>query len=163
MKNKEIGIKKIIKLFTCQWRFMFFSLWKLPMAFLARLKVSELSFKASTVMVPYNYWNKNPFNSMYFAVQAMAAELSTGTLVILHSDGKNVSMLVTGLTSKYHKKATTKIKFICLDGEKIKLAIKNAIETGEPQICDMQSKGYDMNDICVSEFDIKWSLKKRQS
>ena len=163
MKNKEIGVKKIIKLFTCKWRFMFFSIWKLPMAFLARLKVSELSIEESTVMVPYNYWNKNPFNSMYFAVQAMAAELSTGTLVILQTDGKDISMLVTGLKSSYYKKATTKIKFICLDGKKIALAVKNAIETGEPQICDMQSKGYDMNGVCVSEFNIQWSLKKRQS
>ena len=46
MKNKEIGVKKIIKVFTCNWRFIIFSLWKLPMAFLARLKVTELNFQA---------------------------------------------------------------------------------------------------------------------
>ena len=163
MKNQEIGVKKIIKLFTCRWRFMFFSLWKLPMAFLANLKVSELSFEGSSVIVPYNYLNKNPFNSLYFAVQAMAAELSTGTLVMLHSDGADISMLVIGFQSKYYKKATTKTKFICLDGKKIELAIKNAIATGESQICDMHSKGYDVHGVCVSEFNIQWSLKKRQS
>jgi hypothetical protein len=161
MKNKEIGVKKIIKVFTCKWRFIIFSLWKLPMVFLARLKVIELNFQQSTVMVPYNYWNKNPFNSMYFAVQAMAAELSTGTLVILNTDGQNISMLVTGLSSSYYKKATTKIKFICLDGEKITFAIKKAIETGEAQTCTMQSKGYDIDGVGVSEFNIEWSLKKR--
>jgi hypothetical protein len=162
MKNKEIGVKKIIQVFTCQWRFIFFSLWKLPMAFLARLRVTELNFQQSIVTVPYNYWNKNPFNSMYFAVQAMAAELSTGTLVMLNADGQNISMLVTGLSSSYYKKATTKIKFICLDGEKISFAIKQAIETGEPQICKMKSKGYDIDGVCVSEFNIEWSLKKRK-
>ena len=57
MKNKEIGVKKIIKLFTSHWRFIFFSLWKLPMAFLARLRVVELNLIQSTVTVPYNYWN----------------------------------------------------------------------------------------------------------
>ena len=163
MKNKEIGAKKIIKIFSCRWRFMFFSLLKLPMAFLARLKVKKISYDESTVIVPYNYWNKNPFNSMYFAVQAMAAELSTGTLVMLHVDGKNISMLVTELKSKYFKKATTTVKFICLDGEKIQLAVKKAIQSGKAQICDMQSKGYDLNGVCVSEFHIRWSLKKRQS
>ena len=37
---------------------------------------------------------------MYFAVQAMAAELSTGILTILHTDGKNISILVTSLEAK---------------------------------------------------------------
>jgi len=163
MKNKEIGVKKIIKAFTCKWRFIVLSLWKLPMAFLARLRVTELNFERSTVIAPYNYWNKNPFQSMYFAVQAMAAELSTGTLVILNSDGQNISMLVTAMNSKYYKKATTKIQFICLDGPKIQIAIQKAIQTGESQICEMKSKGYDLNGICVSEFNIQWSLKKRGS
>ena len=99
---------------------------------------------------------------MYFAVQAMAGELSTGVLALLHSDGKNISTLVTNLEAKYYKQATTKIKFICLDGTKISIAVKDAFETGEPKICKMISKGYDTNGVCVSEFEITWSLKKRQ-
>ena len=64
--------------------------------------------------------------------------------------------------SKYYKKATTKVKFICLDGEKIIQCMQKAIETGSSQICKMNSKGYDNNGVCVSEFDIVWSLKKRK-
>jgi hypothetical protein len=30
----------------------------------------------------HRWINQNPFNSMYFAVQAMAAELATGALVM---------------------------------------------------------------------------------
>lgn len=159
--SKQIGVKKIIKSFTSSWRFMFFSFWKLPMAFLAKLRVSKLTHSESEVTVPFNYWNKNPFRSMYFAVQAMAAELSTGTLAFLHTDGKNISILVTELNVKYFKKATTKIRFICLDGEKMSLCVEEAIKTGEGKLCKMKSKGYDLNDICVSEFEITWSLKKR--
>ena len=161
MNRNKIGFKKIIKIFTT-WRFLFFLIWKLPMGFLAGLRVSELNANEAEVSVPYNYYNKNPFNSMYFAVQAMAAELSTGVLVILHTDGRNISMLVTGVESKYYKKATTKVKFICLDGEKIIQCIQKAIEAGSSQICKMNSKGYDNNGVCVSEFDIVWSLKKRK-
>ena len=85
---------KIIKIFTT-WRLVFFFILKLPMAFLARLRVRELSVDKCLVSVPYNYWNKNPFKSMYFAVQAMAAELSTGALVMLHLGNHNISILVT--------------------------------------------------------------------
>ena len=160
MKNKEIGINKIIKIFTT-WRFVFFLLWKLPMGFLAKLRVSELNLEKSNVKVPYNYWNKNPFKSMYFAVQAMAAELSTGVLAILHTDGKNMSMLVTHLQSNYYKKATTKVQFICLDGAKMLKTVEEAIATREAKTCVMKSKGYDVNGVCVSEFEITWSLKQR--
>ncbi len=161
MNKTKIGVDRIIKIFTT-WRFLFFLIWKLPMGFLARLRVLLLDFEKSTVSVPYNYWNKNPFKSMYFAVQGMAAELSTGVLVILHTDGKDISMLVTNLEANYYKKATTKIKFICLDGNKISESIKKAIDSGSPQICTMKSKGYDTSGVCVSEFFITWSLKKRE-
>ena len=161
MKNKEIGINKIIRIFTT-WRFVFFLLWKLPMGFLARLRVPILDTEKANVTVPYNYWNKNPFKSMYFAVQAMAAELSTGVLVMLHTDGKNMSILVTSLKSDYYKKAATKVNFICLDGDKILTAVEEAIETGESQKCVMNSKGYDLHGVCVSEFQITWSLKQRR-
>ena len=160
MNNKKLGLNRIIKIFTT-WRFVGFLILKLPMGFFARLRVVELGVHQSSVTVPYNYWNKNPFNSMYFAVQAMAAELSTGVLVILHTDGKNISFLPTSLESKYYKRAKTKIRFICLDGSKISACVKHAIETNEGQSCTMTSKGYDTHGICVSESKITWSLKKR--
>jgi len=157
-----MGAKKIIKIFTT-WRFLFFSIWKLPMVLIAGIRVKKLTTNDAIVSVPYKYVNKNPFRSMYFAVQAMAAELSTGALVILLSDDKNISMLVTNLESKYFKKAASKINFICLDGDKITMCIKRAIETKEGQTCVLQSKGYDVNGICVSEFNITWSLKTRNA
>jgi hypothetical protein len=42
--------------------------------------------KNNVVSVKHRWINQNPFNSMYFAVQAMAAELATGALVM--SDSK---------------------------------------------------------------------------
>ena len=38
--------------------------------------------------VKHRWINQNPFNSMYFAVQAMAAELSTGALVMIANSKK---------------------------------------------------------------------------
>jgi hypothetical protein len=41
-----------------------------------KLDEKECSYRQAPLI------NQNPFNSMYFAVQAMAAELSTGALVM---------------------------------------------------------------------------------
>lgn len=59
--------------------FLFF---KLPSAFWCGVRVKALNNSSSTVTVTHRWFNQNPFNSMYFAVQAMAAELSTGVLVM---------------------------------------------------------------------------------
>ena len=157
-----MGAKKIIKIFTT-WRFLFYLLLKLPMVLIAGIRVKKLTNRQATVSAPYNYINKNPFRSMYFAVQAMAAELSTGSLVILNVEGHNMSMLVTKLEAKYLKKATTKINFTCLDGDHIKICVQEAIKTSKGQTCVLTSRGYDANGICVSEFNITWSLKTRNT
>ena len=99
---------------------------------------------------------------MYFAVQAMAAELSTGVLTFLHLNNRNISVIVTNVESRFYKKVVAKTKFICVDGDNIASALKIAQETNEAQKCVMISKGYDMNGICVSKFQITWSLKKRK-
>ena len=161
MHKKDIILKKYISIFTT-WRFYFFAIWKLPMVFIARIRVAKLSQEKSVVTVPYNYLNKNPFRSTYFAVQAMGAELSTGVLVLMHADGYNISTLVTKLNSKYFKKATTTVSFTCLDGEKITQHVQRAIDSGECVIFDVKSKGYDLDGLCVSEFDVTWSLKVRK-
>ena len=91
----------------------------------------------------------------------MAGELATGCLVILHADGKNMSTLVTNMEAVFYKKAIKTINFICLDGEKVLLAIQKACDTEEAQTCIMTSKGYDPDGVCVSEFKVTWSVKKR--
>jgi len=152
---------KLIALFT-SWRFWFFAIRKLPMAIIAGLRVKKITNECSIVTVPFNYINKNPFNSMYFAVQAMAAELSTGCLVLLHTNNKNISTLVTSIEAKYNKKAISNIKFKCADGNKI-FALVNELDGNNSIRCVTYSKGYDIFGDCVSEFSITWSLKKRRS
>ncbi|PJB13599.1 MAG: thioesterase, partial [Flavobacteriales bacterium CG_4_9_14_3_um_filter_40_17] len=73
-----------------------FTFFKLPSAFFTGVRVMEIDAHQCKVGVRHRWINQNPFGSLYFAVQAMAAELSTGALVIRHiqDSGKNVSMLV---------------------------------------------------------------------
>ena len=77
--------------------------------------------------------NTNPFKSMYFAAQSMAAELSTGALAMLAVDlaPQSVALLITGLETTFGKKATGVVTFTCEDGEKIFAAVRETQETGE--------------------------------
>ena len=59
-----------------------FLLFKLPSAFICGVRAKQLEATKCVVSVKHRWINQNPFNSMYFAVQAMAAELSTGALVM---------------------------------------------------------------------------------
>lgn len=138
--------------------FLFF---KLPSAFWCGVRVQSISQTSCTVTVKHRWINQNPFQSMYFAVQAMAAELSTGAMVIdqIRSSNQKISMLVANNKSSFTKKATGKITFNCNDGAKIEEAIKKTIQTREGQTFWMKSIGTNENGEQVSEMDFEWSIK----
>ena len=134
---------------------------KLPSAFWCGVRVKAISKAQCVVTVKHRWFNQNPFKSMYFAVQAMAAELSTGALVIMQikSSRKNISMLVANSNSNFSKKATGRINFTCNDGHLIEQAIKNTIATGEGQTIWMKSIGLNEKGEQVSEMNFEWSVK----
>ncbi len=134
---------------------------KLPSAYWSGVRVSSINTQQCVVNVKHKWFNQNPFKSMYFAVQAMAAELSTGALVMLHvqNSGKRISMLVANNNGTYTKKATGKILFTCNEGDKVKEAIERAIETSEGQKFWMKSIGVDEQGDQVSEMNFEWTIK----
>ncbi|MCW4467517.1 DUF4442 domain-containing protein [Flavobacterium sp. MFBS3-15] len=138
--------------------FLFF---KLPSAFWSGVRVKEISPTLCIAAVKHRWFNQNPFNSMYFAVQAMAAELTTGALVMYHikKSGKKISMLVANNKGNFSKKATGRITFTCNDGHLIDQAIQTAIATGEGQTFWMKSIGTDQKGDQVSEMEFEWSIK----
>lgn len=140
--------------------FLFF---KLPAAFWCGVRVKAIGPSQCTTSVRYRWINQNPFKSMYFAVQAMAAELSTGALVMLYikQNGGNISMLVAAQKSTFHKKATGRITFTCSDGDNIRQAIQQAIESNEGQTCWVQSTGVNADGEIVSQLYFEWTVKAR--
>lgn len=138
--------------------FLFF---KLPSAFWCGVRVKAISLTECAVTVKHGWINQNPFNSMYFAVQAMAAELTTGALVMYHikKSGRNISMLVANNKSTFTKKARGRITFTCADGHLIEEAIQQTIATGEGQTFWMKSVGKDEKGDVVSELHFEWSVR----
>jgi hypothetical protein len=139
-------------------RFIFF---KLPAAFICGIRVKSIDKEQCVVTVKHRWINQNPFNSMYFAVQAMAAEMTTGAMVIdkIQNSGKKISMLVANNKSNFSKKATGRITFVCKDGHLIEEAIQKTIANGEGQTFWMKSIGTNEEGVPVSEMDFEWSVR----
>ena len=138
-----------------------FTIFKLPSAYLCGVRTQFLDSNKCMVTVKHRWINQNPFKSMFWAVQGMAAEFSTGAVMMMKikATGKQVSMLVTSNAATFTKKATGKITFTCNDGNLIDIALKKAIETGDGQTVSMKSIGVNEEGVEVSTFVFEWSLK----
>ena len=143
-----------------------FKMWlgtKLPLAAFAGLRVDQLSGNRCAVSLPYGWRSQNPFQSIYFAAQCMAAELSTGALAMLaiKSSGESVSMLVSNKSATFTKKATERTTFVCENGIDIFQAVQHTLDTGEGVTIDAHTIGTMPNGQQDSEFTFQWSFKKR--
>lgn len=138
-------------------KFLFF---KLPAAFWCGVRLKQIDKQTAVTTVKHKWVNQNPFRSMYFAVQLMAAELSTAVLVMqqIELSGHKVSMLVLNNNSSYNKKATGKIKFTCTQGDLVVNAIKQAIETKQGITLWLESIGTNQDGIEVSRMNFEWTL-----
>ncbi|WP_229725278.1 PaaI family thioesterase [Hymenobacter baengnokdamensis] len=145
-------------------RLRLFMLRKLPMAWLAGLRLRALTPEAATVTIRYKYLTQNPFRSIYFACLAMAAELASGIQAMMHvQSGGPVSMLVVGLTAEFSKKAVGTITFTCADGAAIAQAVAESRATGEGRSVVATSTGHDEAGDVVAVFRVTWSFRAKQS
>ena len=137
---------------------------KLPSAFWSGVRVKVITPEKCVATVTHKWFNQNPFKSMYFAVQAMAAELTTGALVMyqIKKSGKKISMLVANNKGNFSKKATGRITFTCNEGHLIEEAINKTIKTGEGQTIWLKSIGVDEKGDQVSEMDFEWSVRIKE-
>ncbi len=140
-----------------------FLLFKLPSAYFTGVRVTRISENTCETSVKFRWINQNPFNSMFWAVQGMAAELSTGALVMskIKASGKNISMLVASNRATFQKKARGRIHFSCENGELITKALKKTMDTGEGKTFWMRAEGRDSVGDVVSLFEFEWTVKQK--
>ena len=138
-----------------------FNLAKLPAAYFTGVRAKYIDDVKCIVSVKHRWINQNPFKSMFWAVQGMAAELTTGALVLskIKNSGHNISMLVATNNAAFTKKATGKITFECNEGLLVDEAIAKAIETREGQTVWLNANGVNSDGLQVSEFNFQWTLK----
>ena len=141
-------------------RFIFL---KLPSAFLCGVRLRSLNKERAVVTVTLNFLNKNPFKSMFWAVQGMAAELATGAIILseVRSSTVPISMLVTRNEAEFLKKAKGKITFTCTDVALVKNQFAKHLQSETATRFWMQSEGVDEQGEVVSRFRFEWSVKAK--
>lgn len=138
---------------------------RLPLAWAAGTRMKRLDVDGCQISMPYGWRNQNPFKSIYFAAQAMSAEMSTGMLAVfaIENSGESVAMLVSDIEGSFGKKANAHTTFTCNDGQKMFDAVAETCRTGEPVLVKMNTVGAMDDGTEVSKFTFTWSVKKRSS
>ncbi|MGZ4033778.1 MAG: DUF4442 domain-containing protein [Bacteroidia bacterium] len=156
---------KFQKLVNNSFLFRIYLLKSLPMAYIAGVRVKELSNERAITTIKYGWLTQNPFRSMYFACQAMAAEMSTGLLVMnaTYNSQPAISMLIIKNQAVYHKKAVGKITFTCNDGNHIDELVAKTKQSGEGVTSDLKSIGVDESGNEVAEFIFTWSIRAKSN
>ncbi len=158
-QNQEKFRKKMLN----PWLFGMFAFFKVPAGWVAGMKLSALDANLCTTTLPFKFLNKNPFKSIYFAVQSMAAELSTASLVLLNLEGKEASIayIITKVEAEFPKKATERVWFTCEGGEEVRQAVEDCVSTGEAKTVRLKTIGRMKNGTEVATFHFTWSMKQR--
>ena len=159
--NPSFNIFK--QLITSPIKFRYFLFQKLPAAFFAGLRIHHFDAEKCVVRIKYSWFTMNPFKSVYFAVEAMAAEMCSGMLAFgqVYQRTPKVSMLVVKMEVAFVKKATGVLLFSCEDGMAIQTAINEAIATGDGKTIICKSVGKNEAGEVVAEFNFTWSFKAK--
>jgi hypothetical protein len=162
-ENRKITDAEFFKMVNNAFLFELYLLKELPMGFIAGLKVKSCSAEQCQITVPYRYMNQNPFRSTYFAVLAMAAEMSTGMLGVIATNKSkpSISMLVTKIEADFVKKATGLTTFTCTQGKELTAKVEEAILTGEGTTFEALSIGTNKKGEEEARFRVQWSFKAR--
>ena len=148
--------KKILK-------FNLYTFFNLPSAWWSGVRVTSFDDNLAEVSVRHRWVNQNPFGSIFWAVQGMAAELSTAIFVMraIKKSGLPVSMLVLNNNATFKKKARGLIKFHCIQGMEVSQVVENAISEGKAKKITLKSIGKDMSGDVVSAFEFEWTIKRK--
>ncbi len=144
--------------------FFLFTLFKVPAVAIAGIRIKTLSGNKCTATVPFKFLNKNPFKSMYFAIQAMAAEISTAipAMLAIEKYDESFAMLVVEVKAEFFKKGISKVTFTCENGPDFSAALEKSIQTKEPVTVVAKTIGTMADGTVVSEFYFTWSFKARE-
>jgi hypothetical protein len=145
------------------WNFRLYLWARLPLAACAGLALRRLDDDGCTVALPGGWRTQNPFQSMYFAAQAMAAEMSTGAPAMMIAEGASasVSMLVREVRGVFTRRIQGDASFTFDDLDGMRAAVERAVATGESESFVARSTGRTKDGSAASEFEITWSFKRR--
>ena len=110
-----------------------YTFFNLPSGWLCGVRLKKISFKHCSTKVNLNWINNNTFKWIFWSIQGMAAELSTGILIMQASKSFkcDISMLVINNKATFTKKAKGQIVFSCDNGEAIEETFTKLLKTNK--------------------------------
>ncbi len=144
--------------------FWLFLLRKLPLAFIAGVKLKKFDAEGTATSLKFKWINQNPFRSMYFAAMQMAAELATGLLLFqfLTKDTR-FSMLLVSVEANYSKKAIGNITFSCPQGERVNSFITSVIANPDGETIVLPVVAVNEAGEEVGDFKFTWSCRTNKA
>ena len=133
---------------------------KMPAGAFVGLRVESVNNDRTVVSVPGGRRTQNPFGTMYWAVQGMAAELATAVIptCISRSTAMKLRMFVVGTEATFGRKAYGRCYFTCDDTKKVIAAFDQSLQTGQSVDCELTVTGRDADQEIVSEWVFRWNF-----
>ncbi|WP_413512313.1 thioesterase [Myroides odoratus] len=137
---------------------------QVPIAWFAGVRLESANENETKTYVELDFVNQNPFKSMFWAVEGMAAEFAGGMMLLskIERTRKSLASLVIKNEGHFTKKAVGKIVFSCSEGKKIDQAIAKAIDSKESVLIELTTLGTDEIGDEVARFLFTWSIKLRE-
>ena len=147
------------------WGFRAYLLGNLPLALCAGLRLERLDESECRVSLPGGWRTQNPFRSMYFAAQAMAAEMSTGApaLLLVQDAPASIALILVELRAVFGKRIQGRASFTFTDVAGMQAAIARAAAGSEPERYVARSIGRTADGVVAAEFEVTWSFKRRSA
>ena len=154
----EARLQRELKGLSGWARFRAFTVLSMPAGAFVGLRLVRADADVCVTSIPGGWRSQNPFKTMYWAAQGMAAELATS-----RSTKRGIRMFVVGTEATFVKRAKGKIVFTCEDISAARAAIEETLATGEKIDLDMRAVGHDSNGDIVSEWVFKWNFRAREN
>lgn len=140
-----------------------FSLAKLPLSVAAGLRIDTLDDRECVVSLPGGWRTRNPFGSMYWAAQGMAAEMATGVHGLLYSQAAPVPvrMILSGCEGSFTRMLKGRGRFVFDEADEVRAVIERTLATGEALECATTVKGYDPAGEEVSSWTFTWAFRAK--
>jgi uncharacterized protein DUF4442 len=145
------------------WNFRVYLWANLPLAAAAGLALDRLDETGCVVSLPGGWRTQNPFRSMYFAAQAMAAEMSTGAPAMMLAEGApaSVALLVREVRGVFTRRIQGPATFTFEDLAAMRATVERAAASGASEAFVARSVGRTSAGEPAAEFEVTWSFKRR--
>lgn len=146
--------------FQNPWSVRLWMMRSLPMALPTGMMIESIDERHCRVRMPYRWWLRNPFRSLFWAVMGMAAELTTGALVYAYASGSGMKFILVGMEARFLKKVTGKSFYICEGGDTVRRHIENLGVVPDARF-DLPVLVTNAEGEHMAEFVFTWQIKPK--